>query len=580
MQRKGISTDGFVVRRRSQQVPQRPRATLDSRQAPVPSRFLIDPTRPIRPEDRQAPTLRRVGAQGQSAITTGGAAGTSPLTLPAPNPRQEKIDIDLNLDEQPSGGGRPPRGRARKQRVPGSKPPLKKVLKWSAIGLLVIGIGVGAYFGYKVFSTSGKIFTGNPIAAIFSQGKPLKADADGNTNVVLFGTSEDDGDHPGADLADSIMVASINQTRKDGYIVSIPRDFHVTYGMACVSGYQGKVNVVYSCAKEKNGGSEDAGAAAMRTKMGEITGLDIQYSVHLNYSVLRQSVDAVGGITVNIESDDPRGILDRNFDWDCPNGNQTCYNVKYPIGPANLDGKHALYLARARGDDPQGRTYGLSRSNPDRQDNQRKILLALKDKASSAGVFTNPLAVNNLLDALGNNLRTTFDTSEIKTLMQLGKDIPSDAIISFSLENKEKPLATASCFSGNICPNAGAGNYSAIQAALKALGTGDKASLEGAKIDVLNASGTAGLAQEQASKLAAENLTVGLVGNAPTSLGSKPITYYDMTGGKKPATLKKLQKLLGVNVTAGKPAGVTSNADFVVVIGAQPESTDATPIDQ
>lgn len=579
MQRKGISTDGFVVRRRTQQIPQRPRATLDSSRAPVPSRFLIDSTRPVRPQDRQTPTLRRVGAQGQSAISPGGTTGNAPLTLPAPNPRQEKIDIDLSLDD-PSQGGQPPKGRARKQRVHGSKPPIKKIAKWSAIALLVIGVGVGAWFGYKIFATTGNIFKGNPIAAIFSQGKPLKADDDGNTNVVLFGTSEDDGDHPGAELTDSIMVASINQTRKDGYVVSIPRDFHVSYGVACVSGYQGKINVVYSCAKEKAGGSEDAGAAALRDKIGEITGLDIQYSVHLNYTVLRQAVDAVGGITVNIESDDPRGILDRNFDWDCPNGNQTCYNVKYPIGPANLDGKHALYLARARGDDPQGRTYGLSRSNPDRQDNQRKILLALKDKASSAGVFTNPLAVNSLLDALGNNLRTNFDTSEIKTLMQLGKDIPSNGITSFSLENKDKPLATASCFNGDICPNAGAGNYSAIQAALKALGTGDKAAFEYAKIDVLNASGTAGLAQDQATKLAAENLTVGIVGNAPTSLGSQPISYYDMTGGKKPATLQKLQKILGVNVTAGKPEGVSSTADFVVIVGTQPASTNATPIEQ
>jgi polyisoprenyl-teichoic acid--peptidoglycan teichoic acid transferase len=572
MQRKGISTDGFVVRRRTQAVGQRPRATLDSSRAPVPSRFLIDPNRPMRPEDRKAPMLRRPGAQGQTAISADGPAQGG-MALPAPSPRQEKIDLDLTLDGENQGGEPPKRGRARKQRTPGNKPPLKKILKWSGIAVLVIGIGVGAYFGYKIFATTGNIFKGNPIAAIFSQGKPLKADADGNTNVILFGTSEDDPGHPGADLTDSMMLASINQTRKDGYIVSIPRDFHVNYGKACVSGYQGKINVMYSCFKEEGG--EDAGAAALRNKMGEIFGVDVQYSVHVNYTVLREAVNAVGGIDVDIQGDDPRGILDRNFDWKC---RYQCYYVKYPNGVAHLDGEHALALARARGDVPP--TYGLSRSNPDRQDNQRKILLSLKDKASSAGVFTNPVAVNSLLDALGNNLRTTFDSSEIKTLMELGKEIPSNAIISFSLEDKEKPLATSSCNSGNICPNAGAGNYSAIQAAIKSLATGDRAGLENAKIDVLNASGTAGLAQTQAEKLTAENLTVGLVGNAPTTLGSKPIAYYDLTGGKKPAPLQKLQKLLGVNVTAGKPAGITSNADFVVVVGTQPESTDAIPIAQ
>jgi polyisoprenyl-teichoic acid--peptidoglycan teichoic acid transferase len=255
-----------------------------------------------------------------------------------------------------------------------------------------------------------------------------------------------------------------------------------------------------------------------------------------------------------------------------------CYYVKYPNGPAQLDGAHALALARARGD--VAPTYGLSRSNPDRQDNQRKILLALKDKAASAGVLTNPLAVNSLLDSLGNNLRTNFDANEIKTLIDLGKNVPSNSITSFSLENPDKPLATASCNSGDICPNAGAGNYSDIQAAIKALATDDKASLENAKVDVFNASGTAGLAQTEADKLAGENLKIGIVGNAPSSLGSKPLIFYDLTGGKKPATAQKLQKLLGVSVTAGKPDGISSSADFVVVVGRQPESTNATPIEQ
>jgi len=326
--------------------------------------------------------------------------------------------------------------------------------------------------------------------------------------------------------------------------------------------------VLYNCAKENNNKNEDAGAAALRAKVGEIFGLDIQYSAHVNYTVMKQAVDAVGGITVDIQGDDPRGILDRNFDWMC---GYKCYYVKWPNGPAQLDGVHALALARARGD--VAPTYGLSRSNPDREDNQRKILIALKDKAVTAGVLTNPVAVNNLLDALGDNLRTNFDAEEIKTLIDLGKNVKNEDITSFSLENTDRPLATASCFSGDICPNAGSFSYGAIQSAIAALSTGDKASLEFAKIDVLNASGTPGMAQTKADELKAKNLTVSMVGNAPTSLGDKPIKFYDLSGGKKPATLKKLKDLLGIDVTSGVPAGVSTNSDFVVVVGAQPASS-------
>jgi polyisoprenyl-teichoic acid--peptidoglycan teichoic acid transferase len=567
MNRNNSNMDGFVLRRRSQNSdmsPQRPNLTPRT----IPERFLIDPakgseSRASANQHKAAPMLKRTA--GSASL----GAGSPAMSLPQAS--REKLNLNLELDEQPVKDDKKHKQKKdKKQKV--RKKWSRKKITLTVVGLLIIAVlAFAGYFVYKFLWTGGQIFKGNVIQALFDQGKPLQQDANGRSNILLFGTSEDDPGHPGGDLTDSIMVLSVDQKKHDAFVTSIPRDFHVQYGKACVSGYQGKVNVVYSCSKAAG---EDAGSAALRTVIGQVLGLDIQYSAHVNYTVLREAVDAVGGITVTIESTDPRGILDRNFDWNCPGGKpQSCYNVKYPNGPANLDGIHALYLARARGDDPLGRTYGLSRSNPDRQDNQRKILIALKDKAVSAGTLANPAAVNALLDTLGNNLRTNFDASEIKTLIQLGKDVKTEDITSFSLENTDKPLATASCFSGNICPNAGNFNYSAIQAAMTALSTGNKASLEYAKIDVLNASGTVGLAQTQADKITARSLTVSNIGNAPDALGAQPVSFYDMTGGKKPATLKVLKELLGVDVTAGKPTGVTTAADFVVIVGKQPAAT-------
>lgn len=562
MQRNQYSTDGFVVRRRAPNGVIGGQQKIDPAHAAVPSQYLINPA-------KQAPALE----SSRPMLTHPGVVGARPLTgagqMALPKPQSKKaVDLDLSLDDtQKNKKQRKPKGLRK-------RPPLKKILKWAAIAVLVIGVGLGGYFGYKVFLAGSKIFKGNPIAAIFNQAKPLKADANGQSNILLFGTSEDDPEHPGAELTDSIMVLSVNQKRKDAFVVSVPRDLYVQYGHACDSGYAGKINVVYSCIKDKSG--EDAGSAALRQKVGEIFGLDVQYSAHVNYTVLRDAVDAVGGITVNIQGDDPRGILDRNFDWDCPKGPRTCYNVKYPNGPATLNGKQALFLARARGDDSPGNaTYGLSRSNPDRQDNQRKILLALKDKAVSAGVLTNPVAVNKLLDTLGTNLRTNFDADEVKTLLGLAKDVPSGSITSWSLEDPARALATVSCMGGNICPNKGTTNYSDIQSVAASLSTGDTSVLENAKVDVYNASGTPGLAQTKATELAAKGVIVGTVSNAPTSLGTKPIQLYDLTGGKKPGTLKKLQSALGVKVTAGAPAGITSSSDFVIVIGTPAAQTSA-----
>lgn len=557
------SIDGFGVRRRPQNnnlSRQRPHA--QSRE--VPERFLINPAKgTAAPQAGKVPVLTRSGGQGVVG---------DPLSLPKPLRNREKIGINLDLDDAPSasssGGGKGKKPKKGKSRFFG-KWSRKKVII-TIISVLVIALlAFGGYFLYKFLVAGGKIFKGNVITALFDQGRPLQEDENGRSNILLFGTSEDDPGHPGGDLTDSIMVVSIDQEKHDAFIVSIPRDLHVQYGRACTSGYQGKVNVVYSCFKETGG--EDGGSEALRKKIGEVLGLDIQYSAHVNYTVMREAVDAVGGITVNIESDDPRGILDRNFDWAC---NYKCYYVKYPNGPVHLDGVHALALARARGD--VAPTYGLSRSNPDRQDNQRKILIALKDKAVSAGVLTNPVAVNGLLDTLGNNLRTNFAAEEIKTLLDLGGSIKTESIVSFSLENDTKPLATTSCFSGNICPNAGNFNYNDIHAAVRALSTGNTAALEYAKIAVFNASGTPGLAQAEADKLEGQSLIISTVGNAPTSLGAKPFQFYDMSGGKKPGTLKKLKDLLGVEATAGSPAGVNAGgADFVVIVGPPAQSSGA-----
>ncbi|HVI69204.1 MAG TPA: LCP family protein [Magnetospirillaceae bacterium] len=552
MNRTNSNMDGFVLRRRAQNSDiSRQRPSLSSERN-VPERFLIDPTKRSEPHTKATPSLHRT--VGPAAI-----AGDS-LALPTPD--REHLDLDLTLDdEKPTDK---PGKKAKKQKKQRKKWSVKKIVLTVVALIVLAALIFGGYFVYKFLATGGKIFKGNVVTALFEQGQPLKEDPNGRSNILLFGTSEDDPGHPGQDLTDSIMVVSVSQKKNEAYVVSIPRDFHVQYGQACVSGYQGKINVVYSCNKDKG---EEAAAAALRAKIGEVLGLDIQYSAHVNYTVLREAVDAVGGIDVVIESSDPDGIMDRNFDWQC---NYKCYYVKYPNGPVHLDGIHALMLARARGDPTPYGTYGLGRSNPDRQDNQRKILIGLKDKASSAGVLANPVAINNLLETLGNNLRTNFQANEIKTLIELGKNVKTENITSFSLENKDKPLATASCFSGNICPNAGNFNYSAIQAAMTALSTGDVASLEHAKIDVMNASGTPGLAQTEANKLADKNLIIGTVGNAPDALGAQPVSFYDLSGGKKPGTLKKLKELLGVDVTPGEPAGVSSGADFVVIIGKQP----------
>ena len=51
----------------------------------------------------------------------------------------------------------------------------------------------------------------NPIDLF--QNQPLKMDAHGRSNMLILGTTDDDPDHPGATLTDSMMVLSVDQKK-------------------------------------------------------------------------------------------------------------------------------------------------------------------------------------------------------------------------------------------------------------------------------------------------------------------------------------------------------------------------------
>ena len=470
-------------------------------------------------------------------------------------------DIGESLRQiQPSGQD----ATSTRRRLTGGKPKKKrKILKWVIILFILIVASVGAYVGIKAFLAGSKVFKGNIFDII--QNQPLKKDLYGRSNFVVFGTAEDDegGNHGGANLTDSIMVISVDQEKKDAFMISLPRDMWVRYQETCTVGNQGKLNAVYFCASD-NGEDEVAGAAALQAKVGEITGLDIQYYIHVNFTVVVEAVDAIGGVDVTIQSEDPRGILDRNFDWKCRN---QCYYVNYKNGErVHLDGEHALALARARN---ASGGYGLPGGNFDREKNQQMILKALREKAVSAGTLTNVNSVTGLIDALGNNLRTNIQTKEIRTLMSLGTDIPTESIRSLSLVGEDEPLVTTGSYLSQsiVRPVAGVMDYSDIKAYVAKNASADPVVREGAPIVVLNGSGEIGVASRMSDLLESRGYTVSVIDDAPDG-EYDPIQVYQI-GSAYPQTASSLQHYFSLDslIRDGAPVSVAEGTGFVVIVG-------------
>lgn len=479
----------------------------------------------------------------------------------------KRIDIDKSLqsiEETEKNSGLSP--SFNKHRLISFLKP-RKIIKWAIIIIITTIIIIAGFVGYKIVTAGGNIFTGN-IFEVFKQ-EPLLQDEKGRSNFLIFGTAEDDegGDHGGKWLTDSIMLLSVDQQNKNAYMVSIPRDLWVKYDSPCDIGYQGKINSVYYC--ESNDGKDDkSGSLGLSKKVTEITGIDINYYIHLNFTALVQAVNAVGGVQILIESDDPRGIFDDNFDWKCK---FKCHMVKYPNGLTPvLDGEHALALARARG--ASGNTYGLPNANFDREKNQQKILKALREKALSAGTLSNLGKITSLIDALGNNLRTNIESKYIRTITSLASEIKSEDIKSVSLvETGESQVKTGNVGgASSVTPIKGIFDYTGIKQYLAKKITSDPVLIENASIEVLNGSGIVGRAGKLAQQLEEEFYNITMVDNAPTKI-EKTYEIYKINESKT-NTVQKLSQKLGVEIISSKPNfKILDSTDIVVIVG--PEKT-------
>lgn len=477
-----------------------------------------------------------------------------------------RSDIDESL-QQIDNGPQPGESTGRHHVRGGVKSRRRKIIKRVVVAIIVILVGIGLFIAVKALIASSSVFKGDLFGLV--QQKKLKQDKGGRSNILILGTSEDDPGHEGSYLTDSIMLLSVNQTTKDAYMISIPRDLPVQYGQGCDAGYAGKINAYFNCVNSDwtSDSAETERQDKTREFIGNILGIDIQYSVHVNYSVMRDVVGALGGITVNIESTDPRGQMDANFDWKCgatyaarikkcpPRG----HFIDYPNGPVDLDAEHALYLAQARGDVAN---WGFSRSNFDREQNQQKIIKAIKEKALSGGTLANPVKVSNLIDALGKNLRTNFETGEIGTLVSLAKTIPNGSINGVDLEKD-------GIMTGDAVPAAGLYNYTQLQAYLQKKLYATDISKENAHVVVLNASGVAGAAQIEADKLESLGMTIDAVDNAPEGQTYRTNKIYRVGANAKEKTEAKLSSLYHASSSAMTSVpGVTyaASTDYVIVV--------------
>lgn len=447
-----------------------------------------------------------------------------------------------------------------------------KFLTWrkAVIVIAIIILAIGGWLGFKFIYNAAKTFHGGLFSVLSST--KLKGEDVGRVNILVAGNSADDAGHNGGRLTDSIMVLSLDTKNKTAYMMSIPRDLWVD-----IPGYgHAKINEAYVDGEDdkfNQDGYFPGGMGLLQKVVEENFDINMNYYALVNYTALKDMVDAVGGIDYTVKSVDKRGLYDPSIDW-------TTHGplVRLSNGTHHLTGQQALDLSRARGD-AYG-SYGFPAADFDRTNNQRQELVALKSKVTSTGVLANPAKLSSIFDAIGNNVKTDFTLGEVRRAYDLSKDVSGIQSIGLNNVHGKNLLTSYATPLGQsaLIPAAGIDDFSDIQAAIKQLTSTNPITREGASVVVLNATDTTGVAAKAAKALKAKGIIVTDTGDATTSQATS--TIIDVSGGKMPSTKNLLQSLYGTNVVTTSPYTETYyNADFIVLVGADhmsPPSTTTT----
>jgi len=201
-------------------------------------------------------------------------------------------------------------------------------------------------------------------------------------NILLLGTDHGGHGHTiedeladgkwtvGAFRSDTLMIVHIPADREDAYLVSVPRD---TYVHIPGQGKQ-KINAAFSL-----GGPD----LTVRT-VEKLTHIYINHVAMIDWDGFKELTHAIGGVQVTIA---------KTF-------TDTHNHITWHAGTQTLEGARALQYVRTR--------YGLANGDFDRIKRQQNFLRAVLHKANSTGTLSNPLKLDNLLQAI--TKATTVDS--------------------------------------------------------------------------------------------------------------------------------------------------------------------------
>lgn len=200
--------------------------------------------------------------------------------------------------------------------------------------------------------------------------------------------------------SDTMIVVTVNPKTNKTTMVSVPRDTMTQIWKSSTNNTKKiqKINSAYNIGNE--------GSAVATTE--KLLNVPIDYYVKVDFNSLKQIVNAVGGVDVNVPFSFSYGDT----------GEKESHFTK---GKMHLNGKQALDYSRMRYEDPEG-DYG-------RQKRQRQVITAIIKSAASANTFTH---FQKVLNSISSSMTTNLSFNDMQSVFfnyrGAAKDIDSDHV--------------------------------------------------------------------------------------------------------------------------------------------------------
>jgi len=305
----------------------------------------------------------------------------------------------------------------------------------------------------------------------------------GCVDILLIGIrgyngGEDAGSN-GEFLADTIMLASFDTETHGASLISIPRDLYVT-----IPGHgKEKINATYIIGESRRRGD---GFQLMKALVSNLTGVYVDHVILVNFHGFEKIVDHLGGIVIYRDTpfSEPKQWAEDGREgkqyWrlrqevttstlsqststtqaasSTPDIAQQVVTREYwefyvPSGANVMNSEDILYYARSR----------YSSSDFDRMRRQQEVISAIKSKSLNLGMLANPVKIFNILDILGDNVRTDVSISQMKDFIAFAQQVKLQDFERGVLDSSEDGLLVDDFVDGRYVLLPKSGDYSEIR---------------------------------------------------------------------------------------------------------------------